>query len=238
MDIREYKNIYEHEQTHFFYKANHEIILSLTEHYLPKKMLRILDAGCGTGLLSKRLEKYGEVTGLDMSEEAIKYAKKRRVHVIKGSVNKLPFKAESFDVVVSIDVLYHRQVDDKKAMSEIYRVLKSGGVFICRVPAHPWLLSAHDRHVQTRERYTKRILVERLSKAKFNVEKISYINLLLFLIVSVFRNIETKNTQGSGIKSMSPLFNTLLYIGIVWEKYMLRYLNIPIGNGLVAVCRK
>lgn len=78
MNISEYRNIFENEETHFFYRANHEIFISLLDQYLPKhKKLKILDAGCGTGLFAKKLEKYGVVTGADISSEAIKFSKKR-----------------------------------------------------------------------------------------------------------------------------------------------------------------
>lgn len=76
MDISEYRNIFENEKSHFFYVGNHKIILSLVEKYAKGLNLKILDGGCGTGLLAKKLEKYGDVEAVDINTEALKFAKK------------------------------------------------------------------------------------------------------------------------------------------------------------------
>ena len=163
MDISEYKNIFENEESHFFYVGNHNMVLSLVKRYLkPGKEIRILDAGCGTGLLAKKLEKFGVVTGIDISPEAILYAKKRGIRAIKASVTKLPFKDETFDLVVSIDVLYHQNVEnDLNALGEFKRVLKPNGILIVKVPAYNWLRGSHDIVVHTKHRYTLEELIER-----------------------------------------------------------------------------
>ena len=52
---------------------------------------------------------------------------------VKADINKLPFENESFDVVFCNHVLEHIE-DDKKAMSELFRVLKKGGFGIFQIP--------------------------------------------------------------------------------------------------------
>src|SRR5687768_16790056 len=125
MQRSEYLNIYKNEETHFYYKANHNIILSLISRYVPQKRLKILDAGCGTGLLAKKLEKLGNVEGIDYSTEAVRFAKKRGVIVKQGLVDKLPYNKNTFDVVVCVDVINHSWVkNEQKALEEMNRVLK------------------------------------------------------------------------------------------------------------------
>ena len=109
MQVSEYKNIFLNESTHFYYIGTHNTILYLVKIYLPKKKNpKILDAGCGTGLLMKKIGKIGRVWGVDISPEAIKFTKRRGIkNTIISSVEKLPFQDNVFDIVVSVDVLYH-----------------------------------------------------------------------------------------------------------------------------------
>lgn len=94
-----------------------------------------LDAGCGGGRYTIALSRLGvrKVIGADISDQGLKEAKKRanilgikNVAFKKGNVLKLPFKAESFDFVLSNGVLHHT-VNTEKGISEIARVLKKGG---------------------------------------------------------------------------------------------------------------
>ena len=244
MEIQEYKNIFENEERHFFYVANHNIILSLIKKYLKDshKKLKILDAGCGTGGLAKKLKKFGEVVGVDISSDALKFAKKRGVNTKKASVTKLPLKTNTFDVVTSVDVIYHKAVkDDIRALKEIYRVLKPGGILILRVPANKWLKLAHDRHVHTRERYDKKELRNKLIKVGFRIEKLSFVNSLLLPVAAtqqIWENIFQSESTSSAIGPLPNLINKTLTHLLSIERDILLKINLPFGIGLVAVCRK
>jgi ubiquinone/menaquinone biosynthesis C-methylase UbiE len=85
---------------------------------------KILDLGCGTGLLSAFLQK--DLVGCDSSKEMLK---------IRGSgdlceIEKLPYKTDAFDWVLSFSVLMNSQ-DPEKALKEVKRILKKDGTFIC-----------------------------------------------------------------------------------------------------------
>lgn len=94
-----------------------------------------LDVGCGGGILAEEFAAAGfSVTGIDPSENSIRTAKNHakqnglNIHYETGTAEKLPYPDNSFDVVYCCDVLEHVR-DLNKAISEISRVLKSGGVF-------------------------------------------------------------------------------------------------------------
>lgn len=242
MHIREYRNIFKNEETHFFYVSNHQIILSLIKKYSPKKRsLKILDVGCGTGLLTKKLTSFGEVIGIDISDEALKYAKKRGVRLKKASVNKLPFKSGSFELVVCIDVINHQDVDSEKALRQMYRVLKKGGLLVIRSQANRWLRLNHDKHVKLKERYDKGQLLRKLERAGFKIIKLSYTNLLL-LPLAALRSLLDQLNKGKKIKSgvgrLPKPINQLLILSLIWEASVLDRFDLPFGQALIAVCKK
>ncbi len=99
---------------------------------------RILDIGCGTGvvtrLISEKLshQKKGMAMGIDAAGKMIQGAVKKRASATcafeVAAAEKLPFDNDSFDSVVSTLFFHHIQMDLKeKAFSEAFRVLKPGG---------------------------------------------------------------------------------------------------------------
>jgi 2-polyprenyl-6-hydroxyphenyl methylase/3-demethylubiquinone-9 3-methyltransferase len=100
------------------------------------KETEVLEVGCGGGILSEEFARLGyHVTGIDPSRSSINTAKnhsKENNLSIKyeiGTGENLPFEKNSFDVVLCCDVLEHVN-DLPKVISEISRILKSGGIFI------------------------------------------------------------------------------------------------------------
>jgi len=100
---------------------------------------KLLDAGCGTGWFSRRAVELGAVvTSLDVGENLLNEVKKKcDTTRVVGDVTALKFKDNSFDVIVSSDVIEHTP-DPGKAISEMARVLKKGGVLALTVPNNVW----------------------------------------------------------------------------------------------------
>lgn len=243
MNLNEYNNIFLNESTHFFYLSTHNLILSLLKRFTPSKKIIILDAGAGTGLLAQRLQKYGSVKAVDISKEAVTFSKKRKIDIQQASISELPFKDKLFDVITCVDVLYHLTVkDDTKALSELHRVLKPGGVLIMRVPAHPWLSTNHDAHVHTRHRYTAQELSEKAGAVGFNIELLSYVHFLFIpfvLIKKMSEQFSTKKIKSeSGVQQFNPVLNKILYLLVSWEKFIIPYIQLPVGVGIIAVLKK
>lgn len=106
------------------------------------KRARILDIGCGNGeYTSLFCKNWNKVIGLDIKN----YIKPeyRKFEFIKGNAEELPFPNESFDLVVSFDVIEHIE-NDRKAIQEMYRVLRKRGKIFLETPNRErlsyWLL--------------------------------------------------------------------------------------------------
>ena len=98
-------------------------IEAFERHFDRSISLRILDIGCGKGVIIDELQKRYpncEFVGIDPTFEG------EKIH--NGSIYAIPFEKRSFDVVMSFEVLQHTYI--KKALAEVYRVLKPGGKVI------------------------------------------------------------------------------------------------------------
>jgi ubiquinone/menaquinone biosynthesis C-methylase UbiE len=94
-----------------------------TVNLIPDESNSILEVGCGDGrIIDSLLNKYPDVCGLDISDEALKHVKSPHV---KGSLEELPFPENSYDTVICCEVLEHLPYSIyKKALKEIERVAK------------------------------------------------------------------------------------------------------------------
>jgi ubiquinone/menaquinone biosynthesis C-methylase UbiE len=112
------------------------ILNNVVEWFEIKKGHTILDVGTGTGVLlpfiwGKATE--GKLVGIDFSYKMLEKAKKwtinKDISVINGVVGAIPFKTESFDRVICFSAFPHFP-DKQRALSEMTRVLKPGGLLI------------------------------------------------------------------------------------------------------------
>jgi SAM-dependent methyltransferase len=93
--------------------------------------LDILEVGCGTGWLCSQLVAFGEVTGTDLSDEILKTAESKYpgIRFIPGDFMQVDLPSESFDVVVSLEVLAH-VADQPAFVAKMARHLRPGGLLI------------------------------------------------------------------------------------------------------------
>jgi 2-polyprenyl-6-hydroxyphenyl methylase/3-demethylubiquinone-9 3-methyltransferase len=98
----------------------------------------LLDMACGGGLLAPYLADTGyRHTGVDVSRTAIVLARDHGVEAVRANVLALPFRDESFDVVVAGEVLEHVS-DLAGAVAEACRVLRPGGTLVIDTIAATW----------------------------------------------------------------------------------------------------
>jgi ubiquinone/menaquinone biosynthesis C-methylase UbiE len=109
-----------------------------------QKGMKLLDAGCGNGRNAYYLMQAGvKVYGADVSEAAIQRMKQLAKELaptlpernfIVADLDKLPFDDSTFDVVICSAVLHFARSEDhfKTMVSELWRILKPGGMLFCR----------------------------------------------------------------------------------------------------------
>ncbi len=102
-----------------------ELEASVVEPYARGR--RVLEAGCGTGLLLSRIDRVASrAIGVDLSAGMLARARERGLTVVQGSITALPFADASFDTVCSFKVLAHVP-DIDGALRELARVTRPGG---------------------------------------------------------------------------------------------------------------
>ena len=133
---------------------------------------RVLNAGAGQGSFSLRLARHGfEVTSVDESEAAVEILRRRLAgRVRRADITELPFGDEDFDAAVLGEVLEHVD-DDERALREVARVLRPGGILAVSVPAGPSRFGPSDRWAGHRRRYSRELLIGACERAGFRVRR-------------------------------------------------------------------
>lgn len=243
--------MYEAEERHWWYVGLHELILATVQKESRRlgRPLTIFDAGCGTGRLSQLMSQQGHhVSGCDTSEEAMRLCRVRGINtVFQADLNTLELEPEAFDVITSIDVLYHTGVsDDVAVMKRLRSGLKPGGILILNLVAHEFLRSTHDIAVHTRERYTRAKLCERLKSADFEIAFATYRISILFPFIALYRRLTRlairqktdPDKVASDVSSPNWLINAMLLKIIELENTSLRATALPFGSSVFVVARK
>jgi SAM-dependent methyltransferase len=250
MNLVEYTRMYEAEDSHWWYVGLHKLILANVRRESQRlgRPLHIFDAGCGTGRLCQLLTGQGHrVAGCDASDEALRLCSLRGISgVYQADLNTIGLEPGTYDVITSIDVLYHAGiVDDGAVMERLRSGLRPGGMLILNLVAHEFLRSTHDIAVHTRERYGKRVLCQRLQKAGFDIESASYRVSILFpgiFLYRLFSRLTGKRATEpdaviSDVSVPHPLINALLLKCIEFENVLLGATSLPPGSSLFVVAR-
>lgn len=233
------------EDEHFWFIGLRRTARQLLDASLSGRRLeRIIDCGAGTGRNLQWLEAYGEAIGVELTAFGAGAGRSMGRTIVRGSVAALPFPDASADLATSFDVLYCLDdATETKALGEMWRVLKPGGVLLVNVAALDILHGSHSTLTHEVRRYTKPRLAGRLRSAGFSIERMTFTNLSPFPVALALRGFE-RLTGRAAEASESDLsipawpvnraFNAALAIEAAW----LRMANLPIGTSIMAVARK
>lgn len=241
MNRNEYSIMYRVEDRHWWYAGLRGIVDLAWSRHIPADA-RVLDVGCGTGANLAAFRQNGELFGIDYSPDAIRLCRLRaETKTAVATALALPFADESFDAVLSCDVLCHRSIRDKKVpLSEMNRVLRPGGIAVMNLPAYQWLYSSHDRFVHTDRRFTSKKVRDLLKATGFAAIYSSYWNTLLFPIAAVVRLWRKRRPPpASDLDGASGDRRGAVLRGVVaLERNVIRRVPMPFGLSVLVVAKK
>ena len=234
------------EDHYWWYQALRPHVVAALEPATPN--FSLLDAGCGTGGMLKAVrQKFpaANLTGVDQSTHALELtaARETGAKLLPASVQELPFPDNSFDFVLSLDVLSAIGLDDSLAAHEMHRVLRPGGRLVLNVAALEFLKGAHDCAVDADRRYNRRQLQALLEGARFRVERLTYWNATLTPPIALVRWLSRARARRnepprSDFTAVPPILNSVLQRVAALELSASRHVSLPFGTSLFAVARK
>lgn len=247
METAEYRIMYDLETSYWWFRNIHDMLTDMVRLHVSANS-KILDAGCGTGGLMLRLNQMAcQTYGLDLSSDAAAFWDERGVkhHTSIASINELPYPDQSFDAVLSVDILECDGVDDKKAYSELVRVAKPNGIILIVVPAYQWMLTeGHHKAVHAVRRYNKTSALALAEGQPVQIERFTHGFAALFPMVAGVRLWNKWKERRGTVEIQSELqplpvpINALLYQITNLERYLLRSINMPFGSSLIMLARK
>lgn len=235
------------EARHFWFRGFRAFVVPVIRSATAGRTgLSLLDCGCGTGANLSLLARHGRAYGFDLSDVGVTIARQagRRL-VARASVADAPFPTAAFDLVTSFDVLYSLDDGDEgMAVSEMFRLLKPGGVAVVNVAAMPFLTGDHSVLSRERRRYTRNSLRALLERHGFTIERLTYTNATLFLPLAAVRAFHRwrglaaePEAQGEITVPAAPVNAALT--ALLWaESLWLRGFDNPFGSSLLCVARK
>ena len=239
MNIDEYRALAEQEDDFWHFQALHRHVRRTLDAQGIRSSAQLLDAGCGTGGLLRRLQAWfpdAQLCGLDSSAIAVEWARSRcTCPIATASVSAMPHPDDAFDFVTCLDVVYQlaRPVE---AYREAARCLRPGGALVVNEPAYRWLRSYHDERVGGRHRFVRSEMLALLRAAGLQPVFSTYWNCLPLPLIAARRKLLPPPAAGSDVRRypvwIAGLMRGAMAIEGTWLRVGGRW---PFGTSVFAV---
>jgi len=230
-----YRDLY---QQHWWWRARERLILSAIEEIRRNASTdRILDIGCGDGLLFDQLVKFGDVEGVEPDRSLItgRGPWRDKIHISPFDRTFQPGKR--YSLILMLDVLEHFR-EARNCLTHAMELLDSKGTLILTVPAFPCLWTSHDDLNRHFKRYTKKSLIALTSQVDMKILKCQYFFHWIFAPKLLLHFKE--RCFGTSIRVPTvprPWLNEMLLKFSVAEQKLFRKASIPIGSSIIAIGR-
>ncbi|HEU0119161.1 MAG TPA: class I SAM-dependent methyltransferase [Bryobacteraceae bacterium] len=235
---------------HYIDIASRGNSLSRLKKWVTAERPVIMDIGCSSGFLLRDIRKafpHADVVGADyVPAPLFKLAQMYpEWPLIQFDLTTSPMPDECLDAASLANVLEHIE-DDAKAMAQVYRMLRPGGVAVIEVPAGPHLFDVYDKQLLHFRRYHRKALRELLAGAGFEVHDESHIG---FFLYPAFAAVKKRNKRYLSLPDEEQLQvvessiniargNPLMDMVMSVEEALRYKVPFPFGIRCVAVGRK
>ncbi|HEY8062935.1 MAG TPA: class I SAM-dependent methyltransferase [Gemmatimonadales bacterium] len=212
---------------------------------LPARGL-LLDVGCGSGQTMSWFARHWpgwQTVGLDVSRDGLHAARLGTGQPVLGaSATNLPLPDSRVDAIITLDVLQHLPLrgGDVRALAEMRRVLKPGGVLLVRTNAQSWPRTSDDEPYNF-HKYSTGELRGKLEAAGFVVRRLGSLNALLGL-AEIPRELRVRRVAGTGYAGLlakAPGADPLWRAKHAWLRLegslVGAGLSLPLGRTILAI---
>lgn len=238
--IQEYERL---EKYYWWFVGRRNIIARVLNKYFSGKQLRILDWGCGPGGNFKLLEQYGQVLGVDASDESVSACRRKGITAVLKAEDLSEFRPNTaYDLITNFDVLEHIS-DDVGFLRGVRELLTPGGHMMVTVPAYQFLWGRLDEVVGHKRRYTRKEIVRKFNQCGFSVVMASYFNFFISPAFVAYRMIEklkrnTKRSLSGSVVEFPALVNWLFAKIVFLEALLIPHINLPFGTSIIVLAKK
>ncbi len=239
-----FENLAGLEEENFWFRARNEIIIWALKEYA-SNFSSLHEIGCGTGFVLSRIANVfpgALLSGSEIFTNGLQFAAQRlpSVNLVQLDARSIPF-VEEFDVIGAFDVLEHIK-EDGLVLEQIYKALKSDGVFLLTVPQHQWLWSAVDDYACHERRYSHQEIIQKLNSAGFEiVRSTSFVTALLPAMMASRSFSKGGNTEFNPMAEckIHPAINSLLERVLQVEFLGIKAgISYPVGGSRLVVSKK
>ncbi len=238
--IKEYERL---EKYYWWFIGRRYVIAGVLKKYFSGGNLRILDWGCGPGGNFKFLQKYGQILGVDSSNESLSACKSKGINNVVKATTLDEFKSDTkFDLITNFDVLEHIQ-EDESFLAGLHRLLVPQGYILVTVPAFQFLWSGLDDIVGHKRRYTKKELCDKFSRNGYDIVMASYFIFFLspaFILFRMLQKIKKSNAKSlnESVVEFPRVINGLFAGTLYIESLIAPYISLPFGTSIIVLAKQ
>ena len=219
---------------HWWWRVREQILVRKVETLLSgSRDARILDVGCGAGLLFDALEAFGHVEGVEADAAAVSRSGRWRERISVGNLDDEFAPAGPYDLILMLDVLEHI-AGPGHVLRRAGHLLRPNGRILITVPAFSWLWTSHDEINHHVTRYSAAELRALVAASGLVTLESQYLFQSLVAAKLFVRALEAISSAAPRVPGIPPApLNAMIQTWFCGEHALLGWL--PFGTSTLAI---